>query len=114
MPIMAAPALEAKASALTSSRANTAVRSNLTTRSLNTAQRESCGPDAHERRISSQAKYHWSRERAPTPRARPSLGDEHLSRALRRQALQRALPRQPGQGPDRPLDRLRPADPDRL
>ena len=28
--------------------------------------------------------------------------------------VQRALPDQPGQGPDRPLDRLRPADPDRL
>ena len=29
-------------------------------------------------------------------------------------AVQRALPRQPGQGPDRPVDRLRPAHPDRL
>ena len=29
-------------------------------------------------------------------------------------ASQRALPHQPGQGPDRPLGRLRPADPDRL
>src|SRR4051794_19146384 len=82
MPIIAAPALAAKASAQASNRANTAVRSNLLDinfalhsvtknqirtflrsaliRSLNTAQRESCGPDAHERRISSQAKYHGS------------------------------------------------------
>ena len=31
-----------------------------------------------------------------------------------REEVQRALPREPGQGPDGPLDRLRPADADRL
>ena len=33
---------------------------------------------------------------------------------LGRRALQRAVPAQPREGPDRPVDRLRPADPDRL
>ena len=42
------------------------------------------------------------------------MGDAHLRRALRRPALERALPPQPRQGPDRALGRLRPADPDRL
>ena len=52
--------------------------------------------------------------RAPPLRAGPSLGDAHLRRALRRPAFERALPPQPRQGPDRPLGRLRPPDPDRL
>ena len=53
-----------------------------------------------------------SEHRLPEPR--PPLGDAHLRGALRRPALERALPAQPRQGPDRPLGRLRPADPDRL
>ena len=44
----------------------------------------------------------------------PSLGDAHVRRPLDRRGVQRALPDQPRQGPDRPLGRLRPADPDRL
>ena len=42
------------------------------------------------------------------------MGDAHLLGPLDGQGLQRALPDQPGQGPDRPVDRLRPAHPDRL
>ena len=53
-------------------------------------------------------------ERAPPARARSTVGDAHLRRPLRRPPLERALPAQPRQGPDRPLDRVRPADPDRL
>ena len=64
--------------------------------------------------LSALCKYHSLHERPSTSRARPPLGHAHLRRPLRRETLQRALPRQPGQGPDRPLDRLRPADPDRL
>ena len=50
----------------------------------------------------------------PPARARSPVGHAHLRRPLRRPALERALPPQPGKGPDRPLGRLRPADPDRL
>ncbi len=42
------------------------------------------------------------------------MGHAHLLGALDRDRVQPALPVQPGQGPDRPLDRLRPAHPDRL
>ena len=42
------------------------------------------------------------------------VDDAHVRGALDRAALQRALPQQPGQGPDRPVGRLRPAHPDRL
>ena len=52
--------------------------------------------------------------RAPPARARPPVDDAHLRRPLDRQEVQRALPREPREGPDRPLDRLRPADADRL
>ena len=55
-----------------------------------------------------------SGERARCDRARPAVADAHLLRALDGHGLERALPDQPGQGPDRPVDRLRPADPDRL
>ena len=47
-------------------------------------------------------------------RAGPALGDADVRRPLLGGRVQRALPAQPGQGPDRPLGRLRPADPDRL
>ena len=50
----------------------------------------------------------------PPARARPSVDDADLRGPLDRGEVQRALPRQPRQGPDRPLDRLRPADADRL
>ena len=53
-------------------------------------------------------------ERTPPLRAGPPLGDAHLRRALRRPAIERALPPQPRQGPDGALGRLRPANPDRL
>ena len=43
-----------------------------------------------------------------------SVDDPHLLGALHGQGEQRALPHQPGQGPDRPVDRLRPAHPDRV
>ncbi|CAA9440908.1 MAG: Ethylmalonyl-CoA mutase, methylsuccinyl-CoA-forming, partial [uncultured Pseudonocardia sp.] len=48
------------------------------------------------------------------PRARPSLGDPHVRGPLLGIDVQRALPAQHRQGPDRPVDRLRPAHPDRL
>ena len=38
----------------------------------------------------------------------------HLFGPLHRRGIEPALPRQPGQGPDRPFGRLRPPDPDRL
>ena len=53
-------------------------------------------------------------ERAPPARAGPPVGDAHLRRAFRRPPLERALPQEPRQGPDRALGRLRPAHPDRL
>ena len=57
----------------------------------------------------------WTRmRRAGDPRARPPVADAHLLGPLHGQGVQRALPHQPGQGPDRPVDRLRPAHPDRL
>ena len=48
-----------------------------------------------------------------SPTRRP-LGDAHLLGAFHGEGLQRALPGQPGQGPDRPVDRLRPPHPDRV
>ena len=48
------------------------------------------------------------------PRARPAVGHAHVRRSLQRRGQQRAVPDQPGQGPDRPVGRLRPAHPDRL
>ncbi len=42
------------------------------------------------------------------------MGDSHLLGPLRRPPLQRALPQEPRQGPDRPIGRLRPAHPDGL
>ena len=42
------------------------------------------------------------------------MGDAHLRRPLLGGRVQRAVPAQPGQGPDRAVGRLRPADPDRL
>jgi monovalent cation/hydrogen antiporter len=46
--------------------------------------------------------------------AGPAVGDAHLRRTLERAGLQRPLPAQPRQGTDGPVDRLRPAHPDRL
>ena len=43
-----------------------------------------------------------------------TVGDAHLLGALDGAGVERAVPRQPGQGPDRPLHRLRPADADGL
>ena len=43
-----------------------------------------------------------------------ALADADLLGALDGPGLQRAVPHEPGQGPDRPVDRLRPAHPDRL
>ena len=42
------------------------------------------------------------------------MGDADLRRPLQRRREQRPVPPQPRQGPDRPVGRLRPADPDRL
>ena len=44
----------------------------------------------------------------------PPMDDADLRGPFDRAAVQRALPRQPGQGPDGALGRLRPADADRL
>ena len=46
--------------------------------------------------------------------ARPAVGDADVLGPLDGEGLERAVPHQPGQGPDRAVDRLRPADPDRL
>ena len=49
----------------------------------------------------------------PQPRcARPSVGDADLLGPLDGPGLQRAVPHQPGQGPDRPVGGVRPAHPD--
>ena len=53
-----------------------------------------------------------SEHRLPEP-DRPWMMRTYAGHSTAR-AVQRALPRQPGQGPDRALDRLRPAHPDRL
>ena len=51
----------------------------------------------------------------PSPaRARPALDDAHVRGPLDGGPVQRAVSRQPRQGPDRALDRLRPAHPDGL
>ena len=52
-------------------------------------------------------------ESAPA-RTRPALDVPHLRGAFDRPGLQRAVPRQPGEGPDGTVGRLRPADADRL
>ena len=60
---------------------------------------------------------HPEHEGEPRSDRRPpeqALGDADLLGPLVGPGLQRALPDQPGQGPDRPVDRLRPAHPDRL
>src|ERR1044071_2317851 len=114
MPTRAPEALAAKTRTVAISRTNMPVRKSFTLPTLNTGRPERCGPPRGERRISARPKYHWARERAPPPRARSSLGDAHLRRPLRCPALERALPGQPGQGPDRPLGCLRPADADGL
>src|SRR5829696_1478971 len=46
--------------------------------------------------------------------ARPPLGHAHLRRPLLAGREQRPVPPEPGEGADRPLGRLRPADADRL
>ena len=50
----------------------------------------------------------------PAPVRDQPVADAHLLGALHGQGVERAVPHQPGQGPDRPVDRLRPAHPDRL
>ena len=55
----------------------------------------------------------WRHDRAAPRAAGSSLDDPHLLGALHGQGQQRAVPHQPGQGADRPVDRLRPAHPDR-
>ena len=60
---------------------------------------------------------HGNRRRRTSTGARPAcqaLADADLLGPLHRQGVQRAVPHQPGQGPDRAVDRLRPAHPDRL
>ena len=51
---------------------------------------------------------------APPSRARPALDDAHLLGSLVGRGLERAVPLEPGQGPDGAVGRVRPADPDRL
>ena len=51
---------------------------------------------------------------SPAAQARPALAVPHLCRAQLGPGQQRALPHQPRARADRPLGRLRPADPDRL
>src|SRR5579859_7674374 len=50
----------------------------------------------------------------PTGRAGPAVGHAYLRRALLGLGQQRAVPAQPGEGADRAVGRLRPADPDRV
>ena len=47
-------------------------------------------------------------------RGRPALGDADVLGSFVGARVERALPDQPGQGPDRPLGRVRPPHPDRL
>ncbi len=70
---------------------------------------ETLGPEVRAR-----ASTTTDRDRAPASAREPALDDADLLGPLHGPGLQRALPDQPGQGPDRPLDRLRPAHPDRL
>src|SRR3954469_15124807 len=49
---------------------------------------------------------------ASPSRARPALDDAHVRRPFDGCEVQRAVPRQPREGPDRALRRLRPADAD--
>ena len=60
--------------------------------------------------------YNQGRERDGTPPAgaRPAVGDAHLRRPFDRQGVERALPQEPREGPDRPVGGLRPAHADRL
>ena len=44
----------------------------------------------------------------------PTVVDAHLLGSLVGPGVERALPLEPGEGPDRPVGRVRPADPDRL
>ena len=52
--------------------------------------------------------------RSPAAGARPAVDDAHVRRAFDGAQVQRAVPLEPRQGADRAVDRLRPADPDRL
>ena len=51
---------------------------------------------------------------APPARARSPVDDAHLRGPFDREAVQRAVPLEPRQGPDGAVDRLRPAHADRL
>src|SRR5437764_12577273 len=51
---------------------------------------------------------------AAAERARPPMDDAHLRGALRRQAVERAVPPEPRQGSDGTVGRVRSADPDWL
>ena len=65
-------------------------------------------------RLTGARPYNSPHGRASPPRARSSLGDAHLCRAFDGPRVQRALPSQPGQGPDGPVGRLRSPHPDRV
>src|SRR6201986_213734 len=54
------------------------------------------------------------REVTAGARARPAVDDAHVRRALDGEGVERALSAQSGEGPDRPVGRVRPADADRL
>ena len=68
----------------------------------------------HERKRSTGSKSGRIRERYACRYARQALGDAYLRRSQLRGRVQRAVPAQPREGPDRPLGGLRPPDADRL
>src|SRR5271166_1721182 len=57
---------------------------------------------------------HEQRALCAAARARPALDDADLRRSLDGEGLQRALQAQPPEGPDGPVDRVRPAHADGL
>ena len=65
-------------------------------------------------RLTGARPYNHLSDRAPSPPARFPLGDAHVCGAFDRARVQRALPPQPGQGPDGPVGGLRSPDPDRV
>ena len=67
-------------------------------------------------RVPAGAGGEWRGERrgASGPRPGQALGDAHLLGPHLGPGLEPALPDQPGQGPDRAVDRLRPPHPDRV
>ena len=76
--------------------------------------RSASGPATMHRRSSREWRTHVGSMTAPPARARPAVDDADLRGPLDGARSPTSSTAQPGQGPDRPLDRVRPADADRL